>query len=229
VRRTLEDLYELTRQLHDRFHGAPIYLVAHSWGTYLGLQAVHEHPELYRGYVGMGQMTGDTLREHVEQRRCVLAEVAANPDTVLRERIRARYGATATHVTEGDLFATRTELRRATSVWPIIRTGLRAPEYSLLDGFRLQKGAQFVGQHMRYDMSDEWMRTSPAIEVPVAFFLGRHDCNTPSSLAAEFLNRIDAPLKRLVWFDSSAHFPFWEEPRRFTTAMVEFDSLVSAR
>jgi hypothetical protein len=57
-------------------------------------------------------------------------------------------------------------------------------------------------------------------DVPVFFFLGRHDFNCPSQLAAQYLDRLDAPLKRTVWFEESAHFPFFEEPRRFHKEML---------
>lgn len=57
--------------------------------------------------------------------------------------------------------------------------------------------------------------------MPVFFFLGRHDFNTPSQLAAQYLDRLDAPLKRLEWFEKSAHFPFFEEPGRFHRALLQ--------
>ena len=47
VRQTLNDTFELTRLLRDRFHQPRIYLVGHSWGAYLGLLAIREHPENY--------------------------------------------------------------------------------------------------------------------------------------------------------------------------------------
>jgi pimeloyl-ACP methyl ester carboxylesterase len=58
------------------------------------------------------------------------------------------------------------------------------------------------------------------VDVPVFFFLGQHDSNTPSPLAVQYLQRLDAPRKRLVWFDQSAHFPFFEEPALFRREMI---------
>ena len=58
------------------------------------------------------------------------------------------------------------------------------------------------------------------VAIPVFFFLGRHDVTTPSSLAAEYLDSLQCPFKRLVWFEQSAHFPFYEEPERFHQEMV---------
>jgi pimeloyl-ACP methyl ester carboxylesterase len=54
----------------------------------------------------------------------------------------------------------------------------------------------------------------------VVAHLGRYDYNTPSPLAAEYLDRLRAPLKELVWFERSAHFPFVEQPERFHTELL---------
>lgn len=43
VSQTLEDTYELTRILRQRFGQQRIYLVGHSWGSYLGLLAAPEY------------------------------------------------------------------------------------------------------------------------------------------------------------------------------------------
>jgi len=65
VRRLLDDTYELANFLRGRFAQNRIILVGHSWGSYLGMLAVRERPDLFRAYVGVGQLTGsargDTL------------------------------------------------------------------------------------------------------------------------------------------------------------------------
>jgi pimeloyl-ACP methyl ester carboxylesterase len=60
-----------------------------------------------------------------------------------------------------------------------------------------------------------------SLDVPVYFFLGRFDRTAPSELSAEFLARLQAPFKKLVWFERSAHFPFLEEPSKFAAEMVQ--------
>lgn len=53
------------------------------------------------------------------------------------------------------------------------------------------------------------------LEVPVYFFLGRHDINAPTDLSEEYYNLLDAPEKELVWFEHSGHSPWLNETERF--------------
>ena len=223
VSRALEDTYELTRLLRTRFGQDRIYLVGHSWGSYLGLLAVREHPEYYLAFVGTGQMAGDR-RQVLAERRVFLARAASETGD---SKLKARLAALPAEVTEDDLFRYGGELHSARSFLPILMTGLRAPEYTLRDIMNVKKGSDLVGREMKYDVEPRPLEGEiPALEVPVFFLLGRHDFNTPSRLAAEYLDRLSAPLKRVVWFEKSAHFPFFEEPARFHEEMLRIDELV---
>lgn len=223
VRRTLEDAYELTRILRTRFGQDRIYLVGHSWGSYLGLLAVREHPEYYLAFVGTGQMAGDRGQVAAERREFLARAAAETGDPELR----ARLAAPLVEVTEDDLFRYGGELHAARNFLPILMTGLRAPEYTLRDIANVKKGSDLVGREMKYDVEPKPLEGEiPALEVPVFFLLGRHDFNTPSRLAAEYLNRLSAPLNGLVWFERSAHFPFFEEPKRFRAEMLRIDGQV---
>ena len=221
VRRLLDDLYELTMLLRIRFRQRRIDLVAHSWGTLLGLVAVREHPEWYRLYVGMGQLVPDTERAHEVQRADVLARARRLGDTSLVRRLSAP-GAV---VTEGDLFRAGGELRGATSFWPILRTGLAAPEYTLWDAWNVRRGASLLQHALRPDSAAALPAEGDTLLVPLFLFLGRDDFNTPSDLAAEYLQTLQAPRRGVVWFERSAHFPFFEEPSRFAREVVRADSV----
>lgn len=225
VSQTLEDTYELTCILRDRFTQNRIYLVGHSWGSYLGLLALRGHPEYFSAFVGMGQLAG-TRAEVQETRRVFLARAAREAgDRGLSDRLASE----DYEVNEDDLFRYGGELHDARSFWPILRTGLFAPEYTLWDVLNVKKGADFVAREMNYDVLPKPLQGEITdFDVPIFFFLGRYDYNTPSQLAADYLDRADSPLKELVWFEDSAHFPFFEEPGRFHREMVQLDQTVRA-
>jgi pimeloyl-ACP methyl ester carboxylesterase len=59
------------------------------------------------------------------------------------------------------------------------------------------------------------------LDVPVFLFLGRHDTTTPSEIAADWLQRLTAPQKSVVWFENSSHLTMIEEPgRTFETLLT---------
>lgn len=214
VRRTLDDLLELVDTLRARFGHDRVYLVGHSWGSHLGLLAVREHPDRYLAFVGTGQLAGTSAAVR-EARRAWLAARQAAP--------------AAERVTEDDVFRHGGELHGRTSFWPILAAGLRAPEYDLRDVLSLKGASDRVNRDLREDVEPRPLEGEVArVEVPVFFLLGRHDMNTPSALAAAYLERLDAPLKGQVWFEASAHFPFFEEPDRFRAAMRRVDAEVRA-
>ena len=207
VSQTLADTLELAQHLVDRFGQPRIYLVGHSWGSYLGLLAARERPSLFHAFVGTGQMAGS--RADVQAARAAFA---------------AQKNVAAGKLTEDDLFRLGGELFGETSFWPILKTGLFAPEYTFRDALNVGKGASRVGRDMQYDVEPRPHEGDiNSIAVPVFFLLGRHDYNTPSQLAADYLERMDSPLKRVSWFEQSAHFPFWEEPAKFHAALLQID------
>jgi pimeloyl-ACP methyl ester carboxylesterase len=61
---------------------------------------------------------------------------------------------------------------------------------------------------------------APEVRIPVYFCLGRHDYEVPSVLAAQYFEVLQAPRKRLVWFETSAHQPNIEEKDKFNAFMI---------
>ena len=69
---------------------------------------------------------------------------------------------------------------------------------------------------MSADFSDQ-----TEFSIPVFFFAGRHDFNTPQTLVSRYVETINAPMKRLYWFEQSGHSPPWEEPQLFSARAAE--------
>ncbi len=68
----------------------------------------------------------------------------------------------------------------------------------------------------------------PVLQVPVFFFIGRHDHVIDAGTSAAYFDALAAPSKAMVWFEESAHEPPFEEPARFNRAMVELVRPVAA-
>jgi pimeloyl-ACP methyl ester carboxylesterase len=65
------------------------------------------------------------------------------------------------------------------------------------------------------------LERAPRLQMPVFFFLGRHDHWVPPEISVAYLDALIAPAKELVWFEESGHEPFVDEPAKFNAAMTE--------
>ena len=63
--RAVRDTIEVTNYLRERFDQDKIYVVGNSWGSILGVLAAQQHPELYRAFVGTGQMVSPRETDRV--------------------------------------------------------------------------------------------------------------------------------------------------------------------
>ena len=59
------------------------------------------------------------------------------------------------------------------------------------------------------------------LDVPVFLFQGDHDQNTPTVLAKEWFDNLEAPYKEYVPFHESAHSPIKEEPELWGNTLKE--------
>lgn len=211
------DTVELTNMLRVRFHQDKIYLVGHSWGTYLGMLVIARHPELYRAYVGVGQLARSSPIAGIQDEYIRKAATLVGDQDAIREL--DEEGAS---VRETLLFKFGGELHKAKSFLPLLMTGLASPEYSLRDARNVPKGVSLYSKHFVYNsIPGELMDAITEVRIPVYFFTGRYDYTDPFTLTEQYFARIRAPEKHIVWFENSAHFPFYEEPETFGRQMHE--------
>ncbi len=211
----LADAEELSALLRKRFGARPMFLVGHSWGTYLGTLLVQRHPDWFAVYVGMGQETDIAEEQHVAD-RFIFREAQRRGNSEAITETQKQPGA----YREKWLFEFGAELHHATSFLPLLMTGLAAPEYTMHDAMNVPKGPQFAARHMQYDViTTPLSEAIKSLDVPVFLFAGRYDYVTPSELGVAYIDNLTAPCKQIVWFEDSAHFPFYEEPENFAQAL----------
>ena len=201
--------------LREQFEFDQLWIVGHSHGTYLGVLYVRRNPEKVCAFVGIGQVTNDTpggpvtalQRKFLEDRH---EELGFEPDAAIDD-------SNLEHL----LFRSGSELYGETSFAPLLLSGLMAPEYSLSDSWNVAKGSSFSSTNMRYDMPRDMLKHEWQFNIPVALIMGRHDMVTPTELARDYFDRIEAPSKAWYQFEEAAHFPHFEQPKRFALTMKE--------
>jgi len=224
--RIVADAIELSERLAGRFGGSgKIFLLGHSWGSVVAALAVQQRPELFHAYVGLGQVVNGRRNEELsygfvldEARRRGDAEALAE-----LERIHPPYPTTRElGVQRRWLNAYRGSIHAMERARAALPAALFGREYTLAT--RLRFFSCFDRSIARLwdglDAFDARVEI-PRLDVPVFFFTGRHDWNTPFPLVEEWAARLEAPHVEIVWFDDEGHFPPLEDPAEFQRRLIE--------
>lgn len=220
------DTLELTQWLKEKFGQEKIYLVGHSWGSYIGALAAQQSPESFHAYIGVGQMVSyeesealsyqytlsTARREGNEKAIAQLEAIGAPPysngidDVIVQRKWLGHFGGLQ---------------REVDMTWEWVKALFTRREYTMFDAYRYGQGAEFSGQQLFDSLTEIDLCTQvPELEIPVWLVSGKYDYITAASLAQRYYEKLEAPAKEHVIFEKSAHLPLFEERELFTQLMV---------
>jgi pimeloyl-ACP methyl ester carboxylesterase len=111
---------------------------------------------------------------------------------------------------------------RGMSRWAFLRIVISRPECSIMDLPNILRGALFSAHSMWEEVSKlNLVKAAPALKMPVFFFVGRHDHVVAPEISVAYFDALQAPSKKLVWFEESGHCPPFEETAKFNQTMAE--------
>ncbi len=227
IEQYVTDAIQLTQFIKEKYNKRKVILVAHSWGTIVAMKAVLKRPDLFYAYVGMGQIINTRENERLSFNYGVATATRLRNDTALKElQSIAPY--------PGDKPITRERIIIARK-WPQYFGGLTAyrnnsayffnapvlsPEYSEKESAAIDQGSLFTLGRILPEFLNVNFTNVKSFPVPVFMFMGRHDYTTPNEPTEQWLKNVNAPIKRGVWFEHSAHLMFLEEPGKTLLTLV---------
>ncbi len=223
VQTYIEDGVALTEYLRERFQQEKIYLVGESWGSALGIFLLDEKPEYYAGFIGTGQMVNFKESEIVDYHKAIEIAKEQKDEKLVREL--EKQGEPPYY--DGNVAmksaAYLNYLSTYMAINPDITNGgyntfrdMFAAEYGVFDSVNYMLGLVSTFNVVYPTLYEVDLREDYAkLEVPVYFFIGRHDVNAPTAFAEEYYQVLEAPDKELVWFEHSGHGPWMNETERF--------------
>lgn len=217
----ISDTKEVTNYLRNRFDQEKIYLMGRSGGTFIGIYAAQNFPELCHAYIGVGQMTDQLKSERLASEymlikyreagsQKMLRNLEASPITdhipqkylELRDPAMHRLGIGTTHDIQ--------------SVFKgMFMPSLTCTEYTLKEKINLWRAKAHSGVHPLWEtiISTDIAKEVPEVNIPLYFFHGIDDYTVSYPLAKDHFKHVKAPLKGFYTFHHSAHSPLFEEPK----------------
>jgi len=229
LERIVDDAREVIAYLCKRYSKEKVFVLGHSWGSLVGLTLAERHPELLYAYVGVGQIVNGVKAER-EGYAWTLGEAERRGNA---QAIKALKAIAPYPETNGAVPLAKINIERT---WNMVLGGLTwhrsgldyyynvaklSPDYTDADLNAIDKGSALSLAPLLPEFTRANFDNVTEFKTPIVLFLGRHDYTTPSSVVAEWFARVEAPAKKVVWFENSAHMMPVEEPGRFLVHLVE--------
>ena len=224
--RYLDDVEAVTNYLIQRFDKEKIYLMGHSFGTFLGIQMAYNHPEYYEAYIAMSQLTnpresekiaakymedqyrelGNTKKVKEFEKQSSFSDDEAYQEyfnSLLRDESMHELGVGTMHTMKSVISG-------------IFLPSLRCKAYSTKERIAIWQGKNFMAatpvglERTKYNVFEN----ITSLEIPIYFFAGEYDYTCCYSLQKKYYELIQAPLKAFYTFENSAHSPLYEEPKK---------------
>ncbi len=227
------DAIEITNYLRLRFGKDKIYIMAHSGGTPIAVQAVTKAPELFSAYIGMGQITSQAESEKIAYKYMVeqytlignskaLAELKKYPILANEKSYTSFFKSLFRDKALHELgIGTMRNMKSVFSgifipVWTCKAYTVREKINIWVSKFKFSKKARFIDELFVMDIPSLFRK----FEIPVYFFSGKYDLNVNIDLSKAYLEKLEAPVKGFYTFDNSAHSPLFEEPEKIKKILI---------
>lgn len=225
----MDDSHELIQRLKAEFKQEKVYLMGYSGGTILGVYLITKFPEDFKAFISVGQM----VNGYKNEQGCL--EYAYNQalfkcNQAAIAQLKPLLSGYPSGKSELDL-ANLKILRKwnrvffgdfceGTSMDEVMR-GIKPHLKELIDYDLLNKGEHFSMHHLWAEiMNVKLDETHLKFQVPVYFMVGSCDYNTPFELTQEYYELIEAPKKKIFYFQNSGHYIPFVEPQKFNHILI---------
>jgi len=227
----ISDTLEVTNYLRHRFGKEKIYLMGYSGGTFIGIQAVAQAPELYYAYIGVAQMSNQLKSERLAY-EYMLQQFKESGNTKMVRKLEEA-PVTMTGGTPDAYLALRDPVMHSLGIGTThdmdsVLTGIFIPslqsrDYTLSEKVKTWRGKANSGVAPLWDdiLSTDLSKEVTELSIPVYFFEGIYDYTCSYTLAKEYFDQLKAPLKGFYTFEQSAHSPLFEEPEKMGHILQE--------
>jgi pimeloyl-ACP methyl ester carboxylesterase len=228
--RMIADAEQMVAWVRNELGKEKIFVLGHSWGSFLGLQLATRRPEWLHAYIGVGQLIDGPENERRGWRFAMDAARREGKAEAVRElEAIAPYAAPGKIVPIKDLYTQRKWVGFYGGVMAYRKDNSAdsalarlSPDYSDEEIRRIWEGNKFATPYLLPDLVALDLTDIRRLAVPLILLEGRHDRNVNSDMAAVWFKKVKAPEKHFVWFEHSAHMPMTEEPGKFLLSLVRF-------
>ena len=226
IENLMNDTYQVTQYLKERFAKDKIYIMGFSGGTHLALRAAERHPEDYYALIGMAQVVTDSDDQTTRMYEFMKGVFLSRNDKVSLKKLEecveksddgsVKMTADWTdyvyllHKAGGGTIKDKTEFEGI--VLPIIFSKCYTVKEKInyVKAMKMYRTTPLTKELANFDYRIE----IPKLDIPTYFISGEYDYNCPWELVEDYENILEAPDKGFYLIPDAAHSPLWENPNK---------------
>jgi pimeloyl-ACP methyl ester carboxylesterase len=230
LERMVADTEEMTTWIRKELGKQKVFVIGHSWGSYLGLELAKRHPEWLYAYIGVGQVTNGPESERRGWTFAIdSARQAGNSEAVHQLESISPYFSPGQPAPLKNIYTQRRWVDFYGGVMAHRRSNsgesdvaLLSPDYTDDEIGHIWDGNDFSESYLLVKLLSLDLTEIKELRCPLIIFAGRYDFDVNAQVAAEWFAKVKAPSKRFVWFENSAHLPMTEEPGKFLMSLGSY-------
>lgn len=228
----LSDLDALVDTVRSTYGKDKVFLMGHSWGTFLGAIYAGKHPEKVSAYVAVSQMLEFKRSEQVSALEAIrLASAAGNEKDAqkIREGLERLLAWQSLGRSEALALIKLRQLKErylppqygnSMLVWRLFSPYMTFNDLRWMFRFdKLVEENSALYEALFSEGKLPMCCEGAHYEVPVILIAGDRDWTTPYKMAVDDFSRLSAPEKVLITLEGTGHIPFADRPKAFSEAL----------
>lgn len=218
----LADIKKLAEYLITKGNDNRIYILGHSFGSYMALLMARHYPAYFKGYIAMSQICNQheseclaleyMIRWYSEHHQWIKLEKLKRYDIRNNEEDYRHYIYSSLRDSGMHEIGIGTTRIMKSPVKEIFFPSLKCNMYSIAERLTIWR-RKF--QATKFPVSTAAMNFNAfseieSIDIPIYFVAGGHDYTCNVNLQKEYYNAIKAPEKHFFIFEKAAHSPLYE-------------------
>lgn len=228
----LEDALAVTKYLRETFESERLFLLGHSFGSYLALMLASDYPENYVGYIAMSQVTDQLKSEEIafswmrdQYQEMGKQAIVKKFDSYLNETGSMdidRYLVSSLRDKAMHQLGVGTTRKMQSVINDIFLASFSLRDFTWRERLNIWRGkldyrsSPVIATSFNFSA----FKTVQTLEIPICFLVGRYDLTCNASLQEAYYEFLQAKNKKIYLFDESAHSPIFEEQTKAIEIMA---------